>query len=126
MIALKTTSGLGLALCLALCSAALAAAPGPGGDPVRGRQVFDAVGCYECHGHVGQGGSSGPRIAPNPPSLTALAGFIRKPMKEMPPYGAKVLSAQDIVDIHAYLASLPPPPPPARLKILALPETTHQ
>src|SRR6187551_1507887 len=79
-----------------------------GGDPMRGRQVFETVGCWQCHGYVGQGGFSGPRIAPRPMPLPALAAYVRSPSGDMPPYSAKILSAKDIVDIYAYLASIAP------------------
>ena len=81
-------------------------------DAQRGFQLFMSVGCYECHGTVGQGGGiAGPRIAPDPPSADRLLAIVRKPLKEMPPYNARVLSDADVQAIHAYLASIKPPPP---------------
>lgn len=88
-------------------------AEGPeSGDPVHGRQLFQADGCYECHGFVGQGSIvAGPRLAPDPLPLSALISYIRNPANIMPPYSAKVLSDQDAADIHAFLASIKSPPP---------------
>ena len=84
-------------------------APAAQGDVARGEHLFMAVGCYQCHGTVGQGGV-GPRLAPNPPPAEAIALYIRNPTNVMPPYVEKVLGDQDVRDIHAYLASIPPPP----------------
>ena len=33
------------------------------GDVANGKRLFDKDGCYQCHGYVGQGGTSGPRLA---------------------------------------------------------------
>lgn len=79
-------------------------------DAKKGKQLFLADGCYECHGSVGQGGSAGPRIAPPRLSEEALAHYLRQPSGQMPPYTAKVLPDSDVADIYAYLKSLPEPP----------------
>ena len=78
----------------------------PPGNAVNGGKLFVKYGCYECHGREGQGGLAGPRIAPNPPSVTTLIRYVRAPRGEMPPYTEKLLkSDQDLIDIHAYLSS---------------------
>jgi len=75
-----------------------------------GKRVFMKDGCYECHGREGQGSNmSGPRIAPNPPPLEVILGYVRKPSGEMPPYTAKVISDAELTDIYAYLQSRPRP-----------------
>jgi ubiquinol-cytochrome c reductase cytochrome c subunit len=95
----------------ALLGAAGAAADDAAGDRARGRQVFVAVGCYECHGYVGQGSvQSGPRIAPEPMPVDSLRLLLRQPINVMPAYAESALSDRDIADIHAYLASIPKPP----------------
>ena len=51
----------------AFLAAALASAwvmPALAADAGNGKRLFMADGCYMCHGTVGQGGSSGPRLAP--------------------------------------------------------------
>lgn len=83
-----------------------------------GRKLFDATGCYQCHGHAGQGGSAGPKLAPEPLPLEALRDFIRNTDKQMPPYPASILSDAEVADIHAYLASLPATPKADSLPLL--------
>lgn len=79
------------------------------GDADRGHKLFLSVGCYQCHGTVGQGGV-GPRLAPDPLPADAIAQYIRNPADVMPPYIEKVLDNRDVSDIRAYLASIPPSP----------------
>jgi ubiquinol-cytochrome c reductase cytochrome c subunit len=105
---------------LALASPALAqgaappdaqAAATPQGDAAHGRQVFDAVGCWQCHGYVGQGSIlSGPRLAPKPLPLDKFRELVREPLNQMPAYSTEVLSDEDLTDVHAYLESIPAPP----------------
>jgi ubiquinol-cytochrome c reductase cytochrome c subunit len=96
-----------------------AVAQGEGGDAAQGRKVFMAVGCYECHGMVGQGSvQSGPRLAPEPMPLASLSQLLRKPLNVMPAYSDKALSDRDIADIHAYLASIPKPTPVKDIPLL--------
>ncbi len=77
----------------------------------RGKQLFLANNCYECHGTVGQGGGAGPTIAP-PRLMTtydAFAAWVRKPGPGvMPVYTAKVLGDADLASIYDYLRSLRP------------------
>ena len=42
------------------CGAALAA------SAENGKKVYMAVGCWGCHGTVGQGGVTGPKVGPDP------------------------------------------------------------
>jgi ubiquinol-cytochrome c reductase cytochrome c subunit len=49
-------------------------------------------------------------MAPNPLTAVAIAGYIRDPSGEMPPYTSKVVSDADVRDIVAYLATIPDPP----------------
>lgn len=89
------------------------------GNAAHGKKLFMTVGCYECHGDVGQGGP-GVRLAPNPVPTAVISAYIRNPTGEMPPYTSKVLSDQDVRDIHAYLASIPAPP-----KLADIPELNN-
>jgi mono/diheme cytochrome c family protein len=75
-----------------------------------GRGLFLKVGCYQCHGTQGQGGSAGPRLAPDPMPFETLAAFVRTSSRQMPPFHVKVLSDADLADIYAYLQSIPKPP----------------
>jgi mono/diheme cytochrome c family protein len=98
-------------------SAALAAAAQPG-DGTRGKDTWVRVGCWSCHGYEGQGGSTGPRIAPNPRPYAAFSAFVRTTSANMPPYTEHVLSETDLQDIHAYLRTVPPSPAPASIPLL--------
>ena len=73
----------------------------------KGRQLFETVGCYQCHGYVGQGGSAGLRLAPDPLPLEALVQFVRETKGAMPSYSADVLSDADLGAIYAFLKSVP-------------------
>ena len=88
------------------------------GNAENGRHLFMTVGCYQCHGTVGQGGV-GPRLAPRPLDLSAFVAFVRKPLgRGMPPYASKVLSGSDLADIRAYLETIPEPPPVKSIPLL--------
>jgi len=88
----------------------------PSGNAEKGKSTFMRVGCYACHGTVGQGGT-GPKLAPNPMTVDRLTAYVRKPAG-MPPYAAKVLSDSDVADIRAYLATVPAPPPVSSIPLL--------
>jgi ubiquinol-cytochrome c reductase cytochrome c subunit len=91
----------------------------PPGDAANGKRVYMADGCYQCHGTVGQGSRpTGPHLAPNPLPYEAFAGQVRRPVNAMPPYTSVVLSEQDLADIYAYLASIPPLVDPKAAAIL--------
>nr|TFG55642.1 MAG: hypothetical protein E4H34_00060 [Hyphomicrobiales bacterium] len=101
-------------------SLAASAAIGQGapiGDAEHGKVLFEATGCYQCHGYIGQGGAAGPAIAP-PLAFEPFEFQLRQPRFVMIPYSEEVLSDQDAADIYAYLASLPPPPDPASIPLL--------
>src|SRR5260370_27738169 len=93
----------------ALLMPAFALAQDAAGNPEKGKLLFMKVGCYECHGTVGQGTLAGAR--PGPPRLNA-AGVIRyvpRPAGQMPAFTEKVLSDQDLADAYPYLKTIPPP-----------------
>jgi mono/diheme cytochrome c family protein len=85
-------------------------AAAPPGNIENGKKIFSSYGCYECHGYAGQGGIAGPRIAPHPIAFAGFNAYIRHPSGQMPPYTRKVVADQEVADIYAFLASLPPPP----------------
>ena len=79
-------------------------------DVARGHDLFMTVGCFECHGTVGQGSrASGPRIAPQALPFESFLQLLRHPVNDMPPYMAQILSDAAARDIHAYLQSIPGP-----------------
>ncbi len=88
------------------------------GNAANGKAVFEKVGCWQCHGHVGQGGNAGPKLAPDPRPLPVIIAYVRKPGGQMPPYTAKVLSDAELTDIRAYLASVPAPKPVKDIPLL--------
>jgi len=94
------------------------AAETPSGDPVTGKELYDSVGCYACHGFEGQGGVTGPRIAPRTLPLVAFVRFVRRPTNQMPLYTDRVVSDEDLGHIHAYLESRPTPPPVESIPLL--------
>ena len=87
------------------------AQPGPAPDPqavARGKTAYEQVGCYQCHGYVGQGSiASGATLAPNPKPLAFYQAYVRRPAAQMPPYSPAILSDAQLADIHAYLRSIP-------------------
>src|ERR1700689_1914265 len=92
--------------------ATLVAAQSPtAGNADNGQRLFLKLGCYTCHGYQGQGGGAGAKLAPRPIAAAALIAYVRHPAGSMPPFTKKVVSDQDLKDIHAYLASVPAPPP---------------
>jgi ubiquinol-cytochrome c reductase cytochrome c subunit len=100
------------------CTAHAQGAPPPG-DTVKGKRVYMADGCYQCHGTVGQGSrATGPHLAPNPLPYEVFAGQVRRPVNTMPPYTTIVLPEQELADIYAYLVSIPPVVDPKAAAIL--------
>jgi mono/diheme cytochrome c family protein len=99
-----------------VCSAAIAApalaqgGDAPAGNAKTGQQVYKAIGCWECHGTMGQGGAvTGPRLAPTALPYAAFVQQLRTPQNAMPPYEAKILSDADAANIYAFLKSVPAP-----------------
>ena len=89
------------------------------GNVETGKRLYTKYGCYECHGYEGQGSSlTGPRLGPNPVPIASLVRYVRKPTGEMPPYSEKVVSDQDLADIHAFLKSLRTPAAAATIPLL--------
>ena len=79
-------------------------------DAVKGKADFMKYGCWQCHGTEGQGSaitSAGKVLAPDPMPLDTFVAFVRSTDRAMPPYSEKVLSNEDLADMHAYLAAIP-------------------
>jgi mono/diheme cytochrome c family protein len=95
---------------LAVFAASLAFAGAAAAASVEnGKKVYMAVGCWGCHGMVGQGGVTGPKLAPDPMPYETFAAFVRTSNRAMPPYREPVLSDGDLADIYAYMQSIPKP-----------------
>jgi hypothetical protein len=68
---MKTTTALNSSVRTALVRSALAcslvlSASATLADPEKGRELYIKNGCWQCHGFVGQGGITGPKLAPEP------------------------------------------------------------
>jgi mono/diheme cytochrome c family protein len=123
------THAFGIVVCLLLAAAAAllvsersirAQAPAaaskpatvPAGNATNGKQIFEAQGCFKCHGSEGQGRpqsakeSAVPQIAPTRLALPAFLRFVRSPAGQMPPYGSQQVSDSELGDVYAYLQSL--------------------
>jgi ubiquinol-cytochrome c reductase cytochrome c subunit len=105
---------LGLFVALAV---ALQGNPATAGDPQNGRELYQRYSCYACHLYDGQGSGNGPRLVPLPMTLTRFTTFIRNPAR-MPPYTEKVLTDAQLVDLFAYIKSLPQSPSPKDIPLL--------
>ena len=86
-----------------------------------GAALYKKKGCYECHVNDAQGGPQGPRLGPNPIPLPRFTTYIRNPTGDMPPFTEKVLSAQELADIYAFLQARPQPKPVNSIPLLATP-----
>ena len=85
----------------------------------KGRRLFETVGCYQCHGYRGQGGSAGARLAPAPLPYEAFAQFVRETTGAMPAYSVDILSGNDLDAIYEFLKSVPNGAPPERIPLLS-------
>lgn len=85
----------------------------------KGKETFIKNGCWQCHGFVGQGGITGPKLAPDPKPFEFINVFIRHTKGPMPQYSEKILSKEDLTDIHAYLQSIPKGPDYKSIPLLA-------
>ena len=92
------------------CVAAVLAEGAASGDAAKGKRVYLAVGCFECHGRAGQGGAMNypaPALAKLEMPVESFVAFLRDAPNDMPAYTANVLSDADATDIFAFLQSLP-------------------
>ena len=75
----------------------------------KGKAMYVQHGCWGCHGFQGQGGITGPKLAPEPLPVEAFNAFVRMTNRTMPPYMEAILSNDDLADIYAYLQTIPKP-----------------
>ena len=80
------------------------------GSAEKGKTAYVKHGCWQCHGFMGQGAVTGPKLAPNPIAPEAFSAFVRFSAGGMPPYQKAILSDDDLADIHAYLQAVPKAP----------------
>ena len=84
----------------------------------KGKQAFLKNGCWQCHGYQGQGGVTGPRLAPDPIPFETLSNYVRTTNRAMPPFREEILSNDDLADIYAYLQSIPKGPDAKSIPLL--------
>ena len=77
------------------------------------------AGCWQCHGTIGQGAATGPKLTPDPLPFDALSSFVRTTNREMPAYREEVLSDADLADLYAYLKSIPKNHDPKTIPLLS-------
>jgi cytochrome c553 len=83
--------------------------PPAGGDPERGKvlwQKTEHVECFECHGTNGEG-ALGPDLAGRRLTRAQFIHAVRKPWGIMPSYVESQISDRELDDLIAYFASLP-------------------
>ena len=97
-------------LALAATAAGVLSSSAVAGDAAKGKIAYVKNGCYQCHGFMGQGGQAGSKLAPKPMPEEAFVNFVRTTNRAMPPYSEQILSNNDLANIYAYVASIPPPP----------------
>jgi mono/diheme cytochrome c family protein len=99
--------------CIAIGWAAFALVVGHGAalaaSAENGKRAYMKAGCWQCHGTLGQGGVTGPKLAPEPMPQESFVAFVRTTNRQMPPYREPVLPNDDLADIYAYLQSIPKP-----------------
>ena len=99
---------------LSVCALMGFALPVHAEEPVSidGKELYNTVGCWSCHGFNGQGAmsrgiASGPHINAQVLPEAAFLRQLRAPMGVMPPYSADVLTDAQVAAIYDYLRSLP-------------------
>lgn len=88
------------------------AAPAPPtGDAKHGQELFEKTyKCYACHGYDGQTGN--PRLVPMNRTQEQFLAYVRKPStNQMPKFVDP--PEKDLVDVYAYIRSIPVAAPPA-------------
>ena len=96
-----------------------ATAAAPAGRVDVGATIYRKVGCFQCHVNEAQGGANGPKLGPDPIPFARFTQYVRRPTGDMPPYSEKVLSAQDMADIYAFVRARPRPPAVSAIPLLA-------
>jgi len=96
-----------------------AASTAPAGRVDVGATLYRKVGCFQCHVNEAQGGANGPKLGPDPVPFARFTQYVRRPTGDMPPYSEKVLSAQDMADIYAFVRARPRPPAVSAIPLLA-------
>jgi len=113
---MKFSISIGLAVAAFACGNAAFAA-----SAENGKMAFVKNGCWQCHGFEGQGSvatSNGKVIAHTELPYESFEAFVRGTNRAMPPYSETILSSADLVDIYAYVQSVPKPPEVSSIPLL--------
>ncbi|RMF05797.1 MAG: cytochrome c [Chloroflexi bacterium] len=79
-------------------------------NPDNGKLVWEEQSnCKNCHGDMGQGKWSGPLVG-SEKTADEWIEQVRTPKRAMPAFSAEQISDDQIRDVFAYMATLPPPP----------------
>ncbi len=106
----------GIASCAAFAQTPAAAEQT--GDAANGKKLFVTYLCWSCHGSNGRAGGAAPAITPTTRSAEDLIKYVRKPRGVMPPYTSKSISDRELIDIAAYLRTIPKDPDPKTIPLL--------
>lgn len=87
-----------VALILALPAVSQAQQATPSGEEL----YIDRLGCWNCHGSAGEGGS-GPGLAKTQLPLSKFVRVVRMPSGEMPPYAPALASDTDLAILYRWL-----------------------
>ena len=79
-----------------------------GGDPVKGKTLWEANACKSCHGPNGEGKYAGPRAGDGKTAADWIKQA-RTPRQNMPTFDVVHVSDADITDMWAYMQTLPKP-----------------
>jgi mono/diheme cytochrome c family protein len=79
-----------------------------GGDPVKGKALWEAKNCKSCHGPNGEGKYAGPRAGDGKTAADWIKQ-VRTPRQNMPAFDEKHITDQEITDMNAYMQTLPKP-----------------
>ena len=113
---LRSLRALIFGLLVAASIDAAAQPPQAGGNPQQGKELYLKYSCYACHGYDGHGGA-GARLVPLAMTVTRFTAYVHNP-RRMPPYTEKVLSDAQLVDLFAYIKSLPVSPSADQIPLL--------
>lgn len=93
----------------------------PPGDAANGKAIYLKVNCFQCHGRAGQGGAMNYPAPPLAKTQMPFEGFkmvVRESMRDMPAFVEAVLPEKDLIDIYAFLQTLPTRRPAKDIAIL--------
>jgi mono/diheme cytochrome c family protein len=110
------------ALCTLLAFTSAYAQDAPAGNVDNGKAVYLKVGCFTCHGRVGQGGGYNTPVPALAKTEMPFEGFkfqLRNPSRDMPAYADMVMTDQEIADVYAFVRSLPGKRDPKEIPLLA-------